>query len=450
MKNAKPNVVLINADDLGYGDLGCYGSRVNKTPFIDRLAQNGAVFTSCYSASPLCSPSRAGLMTGCYPSRVSIDRVLFPADPLGLHPAEFTMPRLFKNAGYATMLVGKWHLGDQPEFLPRVYGFDEYYGLPYSNDMGRSVGRDDPEMFHPLPLVEGETVVEQQPDQRSLTERYVEKCVGFIRKNRDNPFFLYFAQMHVHLPHYAAEMFEHASANGDYGACVASMDWACGAVVHELETLGLLDNTIVIFTSDNGARGDRGSSNYPLRGGKRTTWEGGQRMPFVLYWKDRIAPGTRNDAFISQMDLLPTFATLLGEPLGGLSIDGLDLSDTLLSGAPSPRESYAYIRAEAKIEAVRLRNWKMHFSKEGKSVRLLYDLSKDISEENNVIDEYPDIAAEITKVCDEYRLKLGDRLTDEAGSERRPCGVCENPVPLAEYDPEHPYIIALYDKNDVG
>lgn len=450
MTAGKPNVVLINADDLGYGDLGCYGSRVNKTPFIDRLAENGAVFTSCYAASPLCSPSRAALMTGCYPSRVSIDRVLFPADPLGLHPGEFTMPRLFKNAGYATMLVGKWHLGDQPEFLPRAFGFDEYYGLPYSNDMGRSVGRDDPDLVHPLPLVEGETVVEQQPDQRSLTERYAEKCTGFIRQNRDRPFFLYFAQMHVHLPHYAAEMFERVSENGDFGACAASMDWAVGAVVHELETLGLLGNTIIIFTSDNGARGDRGSSNYPLRGGKRTTWEGGQRIPFVLYWKDKIAPGTRTDAFISQMDLLPTFAAMLGEPLGELPVDGLDLTDTLFGSAVSPRDSFAFFRAEAKLEAVRVRNWKMHFAKEGKSVRLLYDLSKDISEENNVMDDYPDIAAEITGVYDEYRLKLGDRLTGEAGSGRRPCGVSENPVPLAAYDPDHPYIIALYDKNDVG
>lgn len=449
MNTNKPNVVIINCDDLGYGDLGCYGSKKNKTPYIDALARESMLFTSCYAASPVCSPSRAALLTGCYPPRVGIDRVLFPADPLGLSKEEFTLPGLFKNAGYATAIVGKWHCGDQPEFLPCEFGFDGYFGLPYSNDMGLMVDRSDPELFYPLPLIAGGEVVEQQPDQRALTERYVEKCVEFIRANRTRNFFLYFAQMHVHLPHYAAERFVVESENGDFGACVAAADWASGAVIYELEQQKLLDNTIVIFTSDNGSRADRGASNYPLRGRKHTTWEGGQRVPFLVYWKGKIRP-SRNGELISHIDLLPTFAALLGEQTGPLEIDGIDLSSVLLDGAASAREDFVYYSSCSRLEAVRKRNWKLHLAKEGKPEKLLYDLDADIGEQHNVYDENPDIVAELTQLYDRYRVTLGDTLTKTQGSECRPCGYCEDPKPLAVYDPEYPYYIAEYDKNDVG
>lgn len=449
MSNIKPNVVIINCDDLGYGDLGCYGSKTNKTPYTDKLAKESMVFTSCYAASPVCSPSRAAMLTGCYPPRVGIDRVLFPADPLGLSKDEFTMPQLFKNAGYATAIVGKWHCGDQKEFLPCEFGFDSYFGLPYSNDMGRMIGRTDPIKSPPLPLIVGNEVIEEQPDQHALTERYVEKCVEFIRANQNNKFFLYFAQMHVHLPHYAADRFVRESENGDFGACVASADWASGAVIFELEKLNLLDNTIVIFTSDNGSRADRGASNYPLRGRKHTTWEGGQRIPFIMYWKGRVKPSL-NDEMISQIDLLPTLAAILGEKMGEQKIDGFDLTDTILNGTASPRDEFIYYSSNSRLEAVRKRNWKLHFFKDGKMEKLLYDLCTDISEEKNVYDENPDIVEELTKIYDDYRLKLGDTLTKTTGSERRPCGYNENPVTMTVYDPNHPYFIAEYDKNDVG
>lgn len=449
MNKSKPNVVIINCDDLGYGDLGCYGNTVNKTPYLDKLAEESMVFTSCYAASSVCSPSRAALLTGCYPPRVGLDRVLFPADPLGLSKDEFTMPQLFKNAGYATAIVGKWHCGDQKEFLPCEFGFDSYYGLPYSNDMGMIEKRADRIKFPPLPLVLNNEVIEEQPDQSALTERYVEKCVAFIRANKSKSFFLYFAQMHVHMPYYAAERFVTESENGDFGACVASADWASGAVLFELEKLNLLDNTIVIFTSDNGSRAACGASNHPLRGRKHTTWEGGQRIPFMMYWKGKMTPSV-NDEMISHIDLLPTLASILGEELGGQKIDGLDLSDAILNATPSPRDEFIYYAEHSKLEAVRKRNWKLHVAKAGKPEKLLYDLDTDIAEANNVYDENPEVVEELTQIYNDSRIRLGDTLTNTPGSERRPCGYNENPVALTVYDPDHPYYIAEYDKNDVG
>lgn len=449
MNNKKPNVVIINCDDLGYGDLGCYGSSLNKSVNIDRLAEKGKKFTSFYAASPVCSPSRAALMTGCYPARVGINRVLFPGEPYGLSPDEFTMPRLFKNAGYSTMIVGKWHCGDQLEFLPDKFGFDKYYGLPYSNDMGMQAKRDDKINFPPLPLVSGNQVIEEQPDQRGLTERYAEKCVEFIRENKDKNFFLYFAQMHVHLPLYAAERFVNESENGDFGACVASLDWACGVIFYELERLNLLENTIIIFTSDNGSRGDHGASNLPLRGAKFTTWEGGQRIPFIIYWKDRITPGINNQ-MASQIDILPTLAAIINQNLGKNTIDGLDLSDMIFNDTETPREEFVYYSSGAKLEAVRHNSLKLHFYKDNLPVKLLYDVVMDMSESKNLYEDYPEAVTYLTMIYNKYRCKLGDSLTEEKGTETRPCGVVENPKTLTSYNPEHPYIISMYDKDDVG
>lgn len=444
-----PNVILINCDDLGYGDMGCYGSKVNKSPYIDKLAESGMRFTSFYCASPVCSPSRAALMTGCYPPRIGVNRVLFPGEPYGLNPNEFTMPKLFKNAGYSTMIVGKWHCGDQREFLPDKFGFDEYFGLPYSNDMGISVKTTDKERFPPLPLILNGQIIEEQPDQRGLTERYVEKSVDFIRRNKENNFFLYFAQMHVHLPLYAAERFVNESENGDFGACVGSLDWACGAIIYELEKLNILDDTIIIFTSDNGSRGDYGSSNQPLRGGKFTTWEGGQRIPFIMSWKGKIKPGV-NDRVASQIDLLPTFASVINQELGKNKTDGFDLSDMIFNGKDSPRREFVYYASDMKLEAVRKDNWKLHFYKNDEPVKLLYNLETDISEANNVYEFNPDVVTELTEIYERYRKTLGDSITGIKGSEERACGFVENPVALTEYNPNHPYIIAMYDKDDMG
>lgn len=470
----KPNVVLINCDDLGYGDLGCYGSKKNDTPFLDKLAANGRQFTDFYMASPVCSPSRGAMMTGCYPPRINFasfhdDWVLFPGDSVGLNPDEYTLGDLFKEANYSTMAIGKWHCGDQPDFLPTRHGFDDYYGLPYSNDMAPMEKR--PNM-PPLPLISGEEVIEQQPDQRSITERYVEQSVRFIRKNKDNPFFLYLAHMHVHLPLYAATPFIKKSRNGDYGACVAAIDWATQAVVHELESLHLLENTIIIFTSDNGSRNDFGESNGLLRGSKATTWEGGQRVPFIIYWKDNIKSSKCHEITCS-LDLLPSFAKMLNITLPkDRVIDGIDQWELLTGNTEfGNRDTFYYYMCE-NLEAVRFKNWKIHVSRrpnagkpsnthDGTSktvvpvrdnveVKELYDLSVDISESNNVYDKNPEIVDLLMEKVQNARMSLGDTFTGTIGQNLRPIGKVDNAKPLTEYDPNHPYIIALYDRNEVG
>ncbi len=263
-------------------------------------------------------------MTGCYPPRIGINHVLFPGDSQGLSREEFTMPQLFRNAGYKTMIVGKWHCGDQKEFLPTNYGFDDYYGLPYSNDMGMQKGREDFKEYPPLPLISGDEVIEEQPCQESLTERYTERCIDFIRKSKNCPFLLYFAQMHTHLPLYSAAQFEKNSENGDYGACMAETDWSVAAIVSELKKQGIYQDTLIIFTSDNGSRGDHGASNYPLKGRKFTTWEGGMRVPMIMCWEGHIPGGQVCRSIISHIDLLPTLASLIGESPGEKKIDGVD------------------------------------------------------------------------------------------------------------------------------
>ena len=262
----QPNIILINCDDLGYGDLGCYGSQINQSPYLDQMAAEGIRFTDFYMASPVCSPSRGAMLTGCYPPRIGFAEfdgnwVLFPGDALGLNPEENTIASLLKKQEYATKIVGKWHCGDQKEFLPTRHGFDSYYGIPYSNDMGIQSEKD---THPPLPLLLDEQVIQAQPDQASVTERYVEESVRFIRTNREQPFFLYFAHMYVHLPIYPPDRFIRESNNGRYGAAVQAIDWSVGVLLHELKQLGLDQNTLVIFTSDNGSRArGEGGSNCP-------------------------------------------------------------------------------------------------------------------------------------------------------------------------------------------
>lgn len=267
MAQRRPNIILINCDDLGYGDLGCYGSPVNQSPAIDALAARGIRLTDFYMASPVCSPSRGGMLTGCYPARIGFgsfdgDLVLFPGVGLGLAPDEHTVAARLRDLGYATMLVGKWHCGDQPGFLPNDHGFDRFFGLPYSNDMGRQAGAD--RDFPPLPLMLDDAILQQQPDQAALTERYTAECVRFIREHREEPFFLYLAHMYVHAPIYAPERFLRESSNGPYGAAVACVDWSTSVLMSELAALGLDEDTLVVFTSDNGSRAHSGASNAPL------------------------------------------------------------------------------------------------------------------------------------------------------------------------------------------
>lgn len=450
-----PSIILINADDLGYGDLGCYGSTVNDTPHLDRMASEGFALRDFYMGSPVCSPSRGAMMTGCYPPRIGFGSfdgraVLFPGHAVGLNPGEITIATLLKNAGYATKLVGKWHCGDQPAFLPTRHGFDSYYGLPYSNDMGRQDAGDG---YPPLPLLRDETVIQQQPDQRSLTERYVEESVRFIRDNAHRPFFLYLAHMHVHLPHYPPEGFLRASRNGPYGAAVAAIDWSAGALMHEIRTLGLDEDTLVIFTSDNGSRcRDEGGSNGALRGTKASTWEGGMRVPCILRWPGRIPAGASSSALATAMDFLPTLAGLAGvKTPQDRCIDGRDLLPLLTAGmaGESPHDVFFYYFMN-KLQAVRDARWKLHAYRDGQPVAELYDLQADPGETVNRYADEPGVVAALNARLAACREDIGDDACGIAGRHVRPIGRVANPDTLTHLDPDHPYIMALYDLKERG
>jgi arylsulfatase A len=463
----RPNIVLINCDDLGYGDLGSYGSTINKTPALDRMAEEGVRFTDFYVASPVCSPSRGALMTGCYPPRIgfgSFDgrRVLFPGQGIGLNPEEKTIAAVLSDAGYATKIIGKWHCGDQKEFLPTRHGFDSYFGLPFSNDMGRQVDNNPDDHsaeaeirrnWPPLPLLRNEGVIQEQPDLRALTERYVEEAVGFIRDNASGPFFLYFAHMYVHLPLYGPEGMVNESENGDYGACVAGIDWAADVILNELKQLGLDDDTLVIFTSDNGSRlDDQGGSNGALRGKKGTTWEGGQRVPCIMRWPSKMPTGQVRNQLATTMDLYPTLAALAGAEIpSDRAVDGVDISSLMFEENPgrSPRREFAYYD-ENTIEAVRDARWKLHVRKGGEEIAELYNMESDMGETNNVFDDNPNIVAALNAKIDTFRAELGDEATGVIGSNVRPAGRVDNPDTLTHYDPEHPYIYAEYDKGERG
>ncbi len=397
------------------------------------------------------------MLTGCYPRRIGFDKfddghgVLFPGHSTGLNPDEVTIAGLLKARGYATKIVGKWHCGDQPEFLPTRHGFDSYYGLPYSNDMGKQAGRDD--RYPPLPLLRDEEIVELQPEQAGLTERYVEECVRFIRENQAQPFFLYFAQMYVHLPIYVQQPFLARSRNGVYGGAVASIDWSVGMLLFELRRLGLEQNTLIVFTSDNGARGDHGGSNGPLRGRKTTTWEGGQRVPCIMYWPGTIPGGHVVSDIASSIDFLPTFARLAGsEAPTDRVIDGKDISEVLFrpGKASSPRDTFFYY-SRGNLEAVRSGQWKLRVAQGGKETLELYDLATDIGESRNVAADRPDVVQALQEKLAACREDLGDDLHGIEGKNRRPVGKVEHPRPLTLGDcSDYPFIQAEYDLADRG
>jgi arylsulfatase A len=438
-----PNVVLIFCDDLGYADISCFGGKVS-TPHIDSLATEGARFTDFYVSQAVCSASRAALMTGCYSNRVGIMGALPPSAKIGINRSEFTMAEMFKSRGYATAIFGKWHLGDAPRFLPTKHGFDEYVGLPYSNDMwpNHPTRKDWPD----LPLIDGEKVVKLNPDQRQLTTWYTEHAVSFIERNKDRPFLLYVPHSMPHVPIHVSDKFAGKSGHGLYGDVIQEIDWSVGQILETLSRLRLSDNTLVIFTSDNGpwlSYGDHAGSAEPLREGKVTMFDGGARVPCVMRWPGNIKPGTVCREVTATIDLLPTFAALAGATLPtDRIIDGKDIGP-LMRGEPnakSPHVAY-YFYWNRELQAVRSGKWKLHFPHKYGHVKTpgkgglpgeylpaqaieksLFDMEADPGETKNIAADHPDVLKWLEAYAEQAREDLGDSLTRREGKNVRAPG----------------------------
>ncbi|MEQ1858585.1 MAG: sulfatase [Chthoniobacteraceae bacterium] len=460
----KPNIVLIFCDDLGYADVACFGAKTIRTPHIDRLAKEGTRFTSFLVAQAVCTASRAALMTGSYANRVGLAGALNHTSKTGINPDETLLPELCKAQGYATGMFGKWHLGDQPPFLPTRNGFDEWLGIPYSNDNGplHPVIRDIPS----LPLYDGEKIVERDPDQAHFTRRLTERSVAFIEKNRERPFFLYVPHIMPHVPIFASEKFRGKSKHGLYADVVEELDRSVGEIAAAIDRAGLREKTLILFTSDNGpflSYGEHAGAALPFREGKLTTFEGGVRVPFIARWPGRVPAGRTSDELLASIDLLPTFARLIGAPLPATKMDGMD-AWTLISGdtAKSPRDTFLYYSGD-ELQAVRRGKWKLHFphdylttaaepgrggkpsnwanmkpksitesgirgiaSRHGYRVerieKSLFELTADPGETKNVAAEHPDIVAELEALAESARADLGDALTQRTGANLRLVG----------------------------
>ena len=439
---AKPNIVLILIDDLGYGDIAPFGSTKSKTPALDRMASEGLKLTSFYAA-PVCSASRAQIMTGCYAPRVSIPAVLPPDSEVGLNPAEHTVAKLLKAQGYATMAIGKWHLGDQPEFLPTHYGFDHYFGIPYSNDMMKPEAATGEKV---VPLMRDHQVVKlwKDAEQDQLVRTYTEEAVKFIEANREHPFFLYLPHNAVHFPIHPGPEFAGHSGNGRYCDWVEEVDWSAGRVLDTLRELHLDTNTLVIFTSDNGpwlVKGADAGSAGPLRGGKGSTWEGGMRESTLAWWPGHVPAGRVTDAVAGAIDLLPTFVALAGGKVPtDKPIDGADIRKLLLGqSVVSAREAHYYYHAY-NLQAVRSGPWKLALGPQGFSMGFkedathqgehkpglrLYNLATDIGETTDVSAEHPDVVKKLKALSDHMAANLCDGSPKGAGV--RPPGRVDNP-----------------------
>ena len=479
-----PNIVLIFADDLGYSDVGCFGAKDIRTPNIDRLAAEGTRFTSFYVSQPVCTASRASLMTGCYANRVGLSGALNHTSKVGIHADEVLLPELLQQRGYATGIFGKWHLGHRPEFSPIRHGFNEFFGIPYSNDNGP---------LHPvvkgipsLPLIDASLYVERSddnefratgggtgesdPDQSQFTRRLTERAGRFMAQHRNRPFFLYLPHIMPHVPIFASEKFKGRSARGLYGDVVEELDWSVGQVLAALKNLQLEDNTLVIFTSDNGpflSYGEHAGSATPFREGKLTTFEGGVRTPCLMRWPKKIPAGRTCDEPVASIDLLPTLAKLVGTPLPKQPIDGLDVWP-ILSGQPNartPHESLLFFSGD-ELQAIRSGDWKLHFahdyltvagppgragkpanfekmqpksieesgirgiaSRHGYEVRRiersLFNLKDDPGESRNVVDHHADVVRRLESLAEKARADLGDSLTNRRGSGVRAAGRVE-------------------------
>ena len=454
----RPNVVVIFIDDMGYNDIGPFGVEGIDTPHLDAMAADGMKFTDFVASSAVCSASRASLLTGCYNRRLSISGAFGPGSKNGIHENEMTLAELCKQKNYATAIFGKWHLGDHKKFLPLQHGFDEFYGLPYSNDMWP---------YHPgvrhlpmaerikrwphLPLIEGNEIINPQvtpEDQERLTTEYTEHAVDFINRQakQDKPFFLYVPHSMVHVPLYVSEKFQGKSTRGLFGDVVMEVDWSVGQINEALRKNKIDGNTLVVFTSDNGpwlSYGDHAGTTT-LREGKGTMFEGGYREPTIMRWPGKIPAGTTCDKLASTIDILPTVAALIGADLPDHTIDGKDIRALMFGepGVESPHAAFYCYYQRGQLQAVRNDRWKLHFPhsyrtldggaggtegipsayKSAKIGRALYDLDSDVREATNVIDQHPEIVAMLDAHAQRARDDLGDTLTKRKGAGVRPAG----------------------------
>jgi arylsulfatase len=441
-QSTPPNIVFILADDVGYSDLSCTGAEDISTPNIDQLAQDGVRFTSYYAPSPVCTPSRAAIMTGCYAPRVGLPSVLNPTDTTGLSSYEVTLPETLKRRGYVTGLMGKWHLGWQPQFNPTRHGFDYWFGLPYSNDFGAERHKGWPQ----LPLYRNEQVIELPAKLDNITERITQESIDFITKNKNKRFFLMISHVAAHTPWYVSDKFKGKSKAGPYGDFIQAMDWSVGEVVRTLHDLHLDGRTMIIFTSDNGPL------NHPmpeleklygnaakvtradefLRGGKNTTWEGGVRVPCIVKWDGITRTGRQVNELAAGIDWLPTLAHLAGSAApNDRIIDGRDILPLIVDPfAKTPHDVFYFYRGNG-LEAVRSGQWKLHLAHGGKNgvkENQLYNLDGDVREQNNVASEQPQVVADLEALAEQARDDLGDSYQNREGHNRRAPGHVEGTV----------------------
>jgi arylsulfatase A-like enzyme len=462
-----PNLVIIFTDDQGYADVGVFGAKGFSTPHLDRLAAEGRVFRNFHVAQAVCTASRVALLTGCYPNRIGLHGALGPHSKVGISPQEMTLAELVKPRGYATAIFGKWHLGDDPRFLPRQHGFDVYFGLPYSNDMwpfhpdymnlpSDSLKRKS--AYPPLPLLEGDQVVIPEVthvEQNQLTTWYTERAVAFIDAHKDSPFFLYLAHSMPHVPLHVSDKFRGKTERGLYGDVIEEIDWSVGQVMSALERNGLAKQTWIIFSSDNGpwlSYGAHAGSAYPLREGKGTSWEGGTREPCIMRWPGKIPAGTESKQMFMSIDLFPTVAHEIGASLPPHKIDGLDIWP-IISGEPgarNPHDAYWFYYEVNELQAVVSGNgrWKLQLPHTYRTLNgrtghtdgnpipyeqrklersELYDLEADISETRDVAQQNPEIVRQLETAAEAARAELGDALTKREGSGHRAPGGLEAP-----------------------
>ncbi|MEI6864516.1 sulfatase [Flavicella sp.] len=412
LKNSEkqPNFIIIFTDDQGYADIGVYGAQDFKTPHLDKMAEEGLKFTNFYVPASVCTPSRAGLLTGSYPKRIGLHKnVLFPFSTTGLNPNEIIIPEILKPLGYITACIGKWHLGHQQKFMPNNQGFDYFYGVPYSNDMDGYAYTNPSFKSPPLPIYKNTKKVAEGTAQDSLTIKWTNAAVSFIKENKNKPFFMYLAHNMPHVPWHVSKKFKGSSKKGLYGDVIQELDWSVGEILKTLKETGLDDNTMVIYTSDNGPsiHKKNGGSALPLRGGKASTWEGGLRVPCIIRWPKKIPANKEVSQLITAMDFLPTIATIAkaDKTLLKNKIDGYDISNLLFSKdlktLSSPYDAFYYYGRNGDLEAVRRGDWKFHKMKYNPTekyydtIKALYNLKNDIGEQHNLIGKHPKIAHEL-------------------------------------------------------